>query len=217
MNDLRSPVDTLARHGVVPVVTIDRVDTAVPLGRALIEGGLPCAEITFRTGAAPGAIEALTQSLPEMLVGAGTVLTVAQAEEAVSAGARFLVSPVLDDAVIDWCLTNEIPVVPGALTPTEVARAVAHGLSMVKFFPAASGGGPAALEAMAAVFPGIRFIPTGGIGLDDLPTYLRLPMVAACGGSWTTPRRLIDEGDVRGIAQLTATTVATVRSVRSEP
>lgn len=209
------PFPSLSRHGVVPVVTIDRVDAAPPLGEALIAGGLPCAEITYRTEAAPGAIESLTRAYPDMLVGAGTVLTVAQATEAVEAGARFLVSPVLDDDVVGWCLTNEVPLIPGVLTPNEVARASVHGLEFLKFFPAASGGGPAALEALAVVFPMIRFVPTGGVGLDELPSYLRLPAVAACGGSWMTPRRLIEAGDFEAIRRLVATTVDAVRTVRA--
>lgn len=207
--------ETLSRHGVVPVVTIDRAERAEPLGEALMAGGLPCAEITFRTPAAADAIGTLTRTFPEMVVGAGTVFSVEQAEVAVAAGARFVVSPILDDAVVEWCRTHDVPVAPGVMTPNEVASAAAHGLGVVKFFPAAAAGGPAALKALAPVFPDLRFMPTGGIGIEDLSDYLRLPMVAACGGSWPAPRRLIDAGDFATIQQLAAATVTAVRAGRA--
>lgn len=207
--------ETLAGHGVVPVVTIDWAERAEPLGEALLAGGLGCAEITLRTPAAAGAIGTLTRTFPEMAVGAGTVFSVEQAEVAVAAGAQFVVSPILDDAVVDWCRTHHVPVAPGVMTPNEVASAAAHGLGVVKFFPAASAGGPAALKAMAPVFPELRFMPTGGIGIENLADYLRLPMVAACGGSWPAPRRLIEAGDFDAIRQLAAATVAAVRAGRA--
>jgi 2-dehydro-3-deoxyphosphogluconate aldolase/(4S)-4-hydroxy-2-oxoglutarate aldolase len=208
--------EALSDHGVVPVITIDRIDDAERLGEALTAGGLPCAEVTFRTPGAADALRLLARAFPEMLVGAGTVFSVEQAEVAVAAGARFIVSPVLDDAVVEWCRSNDVPVAPGVMTPNEIAAAASHGLSLVKFFPAAAAGGPAALEAIASVFPELRFIPTGGIGLENLNDYLRLPMVAACGGSWPAPRRLIRDGDFDTIQRLAATTVATVRATRSE-
>lgn len=208
--------EALSDHGVVPVVTIDRLDDAVPLGEALTAGGLPCVEITFRTPAAADALRLLARAFPEMLVGAGTVFSVEQADVAVAAGARFIVSPVLDDALVEWCRSNDVPVAPGVMTPNEIAAAARHGLSVVKFFPAATAGGPAALEAVAPVFPELRFMPTGGIGLDNLTDYLCLPMVAACGGSWPAPRRLIRDRDFDTIKRLTETTVATVRAIRNE-
>ena len=177
---------------------------------------MPCAEITFRTDAAADAISALAGAFPEMLVGAGTVLNVAQAEAAVAAGGRFVVSPGLDDSVVDWCLANDVPVVPGVMTPTEITQATSHGLRLLKFFPAEAAGGIAVLRAVSAAFPGIEFVPTGGVGAANLAEYLRLPMVAACGGSWLAPRRLIASGDFDEIERLVAETVAIVRSVRGD-
>ena len=213
----RDAVDTvISKLGVVPVAVIDDAARAVPLGEALLAGGLPCAEITFRTDAAPGAIAALVQAFPEMAVGAGTVLTVDQAGAAVAAGARFVVSPHYDESVVEWCLARDVLVIPGAMTPTEVARAADHGVRLVKFFPAEPAGGVAALKAMAAVFPDIEFFPTGGINAANLGDYLRLPMVAACGGSWVAPRRLVAAGDFATIESLVAEAAGIVRSVRGD-
>jgi 2-dehydro-3-deoxyphosphogluconate aldolase/(4S)-4-hydroxy-2-oxoglutarate aldolase len=207
----------LGRIGLVPVVTIDRADRAVGLGSALLAGGLPCAEITFRTGAAPAAIRMLVDAFPEMLVGAGTVMTVEQAEEATAAGSRFVVAPGYDEAVVEWCLTNGVPVAPGVLTPTEINVAVRAGLRFVKFFPAEPAGGVRALTAIGTVYPDVAFMPTGGIDAENLASYLRLPMVAACGGSWVAPRSAIDDGDGDRIEQLAAAAVRIVREVRAEP
>ena len=208
-------LDELEDLGVVPVVVIDDADRAGPLGEALLAGGLPCAEITFRTAAAGPAIEALTRSFPEMLVGAGTVLTVEQAEVAVSTGSRFIVSPALDEDLVSWCMTNKVPVIPGVMTPTEVAAAMSHELNLLKFFPAGAGGGVRMLESLGSVFPGVSFMPTGGISAGNLADYLRLPMVAACGGSWLAPKESIAGGDFGRIEQLTAEAMAIVREVRT--
>ena len=149
---------------VVPVVEINRVQDAVPLARALLEGGLPCAEITFRTASAAQAIEAIATSLPEVRVGAGTVLNPAQAEAALAAGASFLVAPGFDPAVVDFALEHDVPIVPGVCTPTEVGLALARGLSLIKLFPAEAAGGVGYLKALAAPYGNVRFVPTGGIG-----------------------------------------------------
>lgn len=210
-----SLLDGIGAHGVLPVVTIDQADRAGALGEALVAGGLPCAEITFRTGAAPKVIEALTRAFPAMLVGAGTVTKVEQARAAVAAGARFVVSPGFDAAVVDWCLEEDVPVVPGIMTPTELGRALSTGIRVVKFFPAEPTGGVAMLNALGGPYPDARFIPTGGIDAGNLADYLRLPMVVACGGSWLVSSKLIEDGDFPRITELTAAAVDRVRTVRA--
>ncbi len=203
--------------GLVPVVTIDRADRALGLGRALLAGGLPCAEVTFRTEAAPAAIEALASAFPEMLVGAGTVMTVEHAQMAIAAGGRFIVAPGFDGDIVDWCLAHEVPVAPGVMTPTEINMALRKGLGLVKFFPAEPAGGVRALTAIGAAYPDIEFMPTGGIDSDNLAAYLRLPMVSACGASWVAPRSLIANGDFGEIEHLAAAAVEVVRQARDEP
>ncbi len=205
----------LAALGVVPVVVIDDVGHAEPLGAALVAGGLPCAEVTFRTSAATAAIARLVERFPTMLVGAGTVLSVDQAEAAVAAGSRFVVSPGFDDAVVDWCLRRGVPVVPGVTTATEVIRASNRKLGLVKFFPAELAGGPAALQALHSVFPTMKFMATGGIDAANVAGYLRLPMVAACGGSWLAPRALMAAGDFAAIERLAAEAVSIARDART--
>ncbi|MGC8874885.1 MAG: bifunctional 4-hydroxy-2-oxoglutarate aldolase/2-dehydro-3-deoxy-phosphogluconate aldolase, partial [Chloroflexia bacterium] len=167
-------VERLGELGLVPVIEIERAEHAVPLGEALLAAGLPCAEITFRTAAAEEAIRQIAAALPEMLTGAGTVLTIDQARRAVDAGARFVVSPGLNPALVDWCLQEGVPVIPGVATPTEVGMALSRGLSIVKFFPAEALGGVKMLKALAAPFKGVRFIPTGGITAANLADYLKL-------------------------------------------
>jgi 2-dehydro-3-deoxyphosphogluconate aldolase / (4S)-4-hydroxy-2-oxoglutarate aldolase len=207
-------VSRFREFGVLPVVVIDRPEDAPNLGAALLAGGLPCAEVTFRTPAAGAAIRSLAFAHPEVLVGAGSVLSVEQAEEAVAAGARFVVSPGLDLAVVDWCIASDVPVVPGVMTPTEVTAALGRGLHLLKFFPAATAGGPAAVHALSGPFPDVEFIPTGGIGPDNLADYLRLPMVAACGATWPVPRALIARGEFDRIEELVAEAVALVAECR---
>ncbi len=203
----------LSETRVVPVVEIPRVEDAVPLATALIEGGLPCAEITFRTAAAAAAIAAISAALPAFLVGAGTVLTVPQAEEAVAAGARFLVSPGLDDAVVGYARDNGVAMLPGVCTPSEIARAMSHGLDLMKFFPAEALGGLSYLKAVAAPFGAVSFVPTGGIGPTNLSAYLEHPQVVACGGSWMVKRQTIADGDFAAITRLTAEAVALASAV----
>ncbi len=192
----------LAEVRLVPVVAIPRADDAVPLARTLVEAGLPCAEITFRTDAAAAAIAAIATGVPELRVGAGTVLSVAQAEAAVRAGASFIVAPGFDPAVVDFALERGIPVVPGVCTPTEVTLALACGLSVLKLFPAEAAGGVAYLKALAAPFGAARFVPTGGIGPDNLASYLAVRQVIACGGSWMVTKDLIAAGDFDTIGRL---------------
>ena len=207
-------LDTLGRLGVVPVVKIERAEDAVELGRALLAGGLPCAEITFRTAAAGEAIRRISSSLPDITLGAGTVLTVDQADRAVSAGAKFIVSPGFNQNVVDWCLQNEIPVTPGVATPTEIDMALDKGLDILKFFPAEASGGIKMLKAIAAPYVGVKFIPTGGINQDNLADYLAHPSVHCCGGSWLVKANLISEGRFDEITQLARDAMSVVRRVR---
>jgi 2-dehydro-3-deoxyphosphogluconate aldolase/(4S)-4-hydroxy-2-oxoglutarate aldolase len=196
--------------GLVPVVKLERAEDALLLGKALIEGDLPVAEITFRTGAAEEAIRILTGELPELLVGAGTVLSVGQAQKAVSAGARFIVSPGFNPKVVDYCVENGIPVTPGINSPTQIEMALDRGLEVVKFFPAEASGGLALLKAMAAPYSGIQFIPTGGIDRNNLMVYLSNSRVHACGGSWMVKADLIASGSFDEITRITRDAVSTM-------
>jgi 2-dehydro-3-deoxyphosphogluconate aldolase / (4S)-4-hydroxy-2-oxoglutarate aldolase len=172
---------------IVPVLVIDDAEDAQPLAQALIQGGLPIAEVTFRTTAAAESLRRIAGELPEMLPGAGTVLTVEQAQQARSAGARFIVAPGFNPAVVDYCLEHELPVYPGIATPTEIEAALQKGLDTLKFFPAEPMGGLPFLKAIAAPYGSVNFIPTGGINLTNLFEYLSFPRVIACGGSWMAP------------------------------
>ncbi len=206
--------EQLGRIGFVPIVTVDEPDRAVAVGRALLAGGLPCMEITFRVPGAADAIAAVSDALPELIVGAGTVLTPDQADAARAGGARFAVTPGFDDAVVDRFDELGVPVAPGVMTPTEINRALARGLRTVKFFPAEAAGGVAALRAIAAPYAGLTFMPTGGIDIDNVGDYLRLPAVLACGGSSVAPTEAIARGEFDDIERRAAEIVAVVRSVR---
>ncbi len=208
--------EELGQIGLVPVIALERAEDAVPVARALHEGGVSSAEITFRTAAATEAIRRIADEVPEVLVGAGTVLSVQQALQAVEAGARYIVAPGFDPAVVDWCLAREIAVFPGVVTPTEISMALAKGLTTLKFFPAEDIGGTRLLKALYAPFQEVRFIPTGGITPGNLEAYLRLPNVALCGGSWLASRSLIAQGQFAEIARLAGEARALVRGVRGE-
>lgn len=209
-------LETLGLLGVVPVVKIDHAKDALELGRALLEAGLPCAEITFRTLAAEEAIRLMSSNLPDIILGAGTVLSVDQAEKAVSAGAQFIVSPGFNPTVVDWCLEKNIPITPGVATPTEIEMAINKGLEILKFFPAEALGGVKTLKALAAPYWGVRFIPTGGISAENLPDYLQLPFVHACGGSWLVKSKLISEAEFDKITDLAKNARALVLEARGE-
>ena len=196
--------------GIVPVVKIDRAQDAVPLGKALLAGDLPVAEITFRTSAAEEAIKALTDELPEVLVGAGTVLTIEQAKKAVTAGAKFIVSPGFNNKVVDYCLENNIPITPGVNSPTQIEMALEKGLEVVKFFPAEASGGINLLKALSGPFTEIKFIPTGGIDQNNLLSYLSHPQVLACGGSWMVKSDLISSGNFGRITEITREAISTM-------
>jgi 2-dehydro-3-deoxyphosphogluconate aldolase / (4S)-4-hydroxy-2-oxoglutarate aldolase len=176
---------------IVPVVVIEDPADAIPLAEALTAGGLPCAEVTFRTAAAPEALRRMTAEYPELMVGAGTVLTPAHAVQARAAGARFVVSPGLNPAVVEDCQAHDIPVFPGVCTPTEIEAALTHGLRVVKFFPAEPIGGLGFLKAIAAPYSMLEFIPTGGINPQNIASYLAFDRVVACGGSWMAPAEWI--------------------------
>ena len=213
-NDMQDVLKELTGFGIVPVVVIKKEEDAKPLANALVRGGLPCAEVTFRTDAAPSAIKIMTQAFPEMLVGAGTVISVAQVDEAVKAGAKFIVSPGFDPEVVDHCIDKGIPVVPGVSSPTEVIMGIKRGLNLLKFFPAVAAGGPEMIKAMSAPFPDVAFMPTGGINTRNLSSFLALKCVAACGGSWMVKSDLIENGDLARIEELTREAVQLVKASR---
>lgn len=204
----------LGQIGLVPVVRLEREEDAVPLGAALKAGGLPCAEITFRTAAAAGAIARLVAAEPDLIVGAGTVLTVEQAQQALDAGARFIVSPGFSAKVVDWCGIHGLPVLPGVVTPSEIMAGLEKGLRVFKFFPAEAYGGVQTIKALSAPFGGVRFMPTGGITAKNLPDYLALPAVHAVGGSWMVEGKLIASGQFGEITRLAAEACAIVQRVR---
>lgn len=206
--------EKIAELGVVPVVVLEDAKDAAPLAKALVEGGLPCAEVTFRTAAAEESIKLMTAEYPDMFVGAGTVLTIDQVDRAVAAGAKFIVSPGFDPEIVDYCLEKEIPVFPGCITPSEVAQAVKRGLKVVKFFPAEQFGGVATIKAMAAPYVGLKFMPTGGVNAKNLESYLGCDKIIACGGSWMVKGDLIAAGEFDKIKTLTEEAVALVKEVR---
>lgn len=208
--------ETIQKIGVVPVVVLHNAKDAAPLANALYEGGLPCAEVTFRTDAAEESIAIMTREYPDMFVGAGTVLTIDQVERAVNAGAKFIVSPGFDPEIVDYCLDKNIPVFPGCITPSEVAQAVKRGLKVVKFFPAESFGGMATIKAIAAPYVGLKFMPTGGVNAKNLESYLSCDEIIACGGSWMVKGDLIKAGKFDEIKVLTREAVTLVSKIRNQ-
>jgi 2-dehydro-3-deoxyphosphogluconate aldolase/(4S)-4-hydroxy-2-oxoglutarate aldolase len=212
---MTNPIARLGELGIIPVVRLEDPTQGDRLAEALLAGGLPCAEITFRTSAAGEGIRRMCARSSEMLVGAGTVVTLGQAQQAVEAGARFIVSPGFDRRVVEWCLGHAVPVMPGVATPTEILMALESGLNVLKFFPAEALGGKEMLEALAAAFAGVKFVPTGGITAANAALYLKLPMVFALGGSWLVAPKLIATGAFDEITRLTAEAVALVAQVRS--
>lgn len=200
-------LDDLCAARLVPVVVLDDVANANLLAAALVAGGLPVAEVTFRTAAAEDSIRVMS-ARGDILVGAGTVLTAGQVDLAVAAGASYIVSPGLSRSVVERCQEHGVLALPGAVTATEVQAALELGLTTVKFFPAGTSGGAPAIAAMSAPFSGVRFVPTGGIGPANLHEYLALPAVVAVGGSWMVPRAMVAAGDFAQITRLTADAVA---------
>ena len=206
----------LEKLGIVPVIVLDNVDSAVPLAGALCQGGLPCAEVTFRTAAAEESIRRINGEFPSILLGAGTVLKVDQAEKAINAGARFVVAPGFNPRVVDYCQSRGVAVFPGVCTPTEIEAAMEEGLSNLKFFPAEPIGGLDYLKAISAPYSQVRFIPTGGISLDNVRKYLAFNKVIACAGTWMVQKDWIAAGNFDQIRKTVAEAVAIVQEVRGK-
>lgn len=208
-------LDRIEKLGLLPVIKIENAADAVPLARALKEGGLPAAEITFRTDAAEEAIRAIAEAFPEFLIVAGTVLTEEQADRAIAAGASLIVAPGFDPELVRYCQKKGYPIVPGVCTPSEIAVALRMGLSHLKFFPAEASGGVKMIKALAAPYGMIRFMPTGGVSLENLGAYLGEKAVFSCGGSWLAPAKDIREGCFDEICKRTAAAVALVKEIRA--
>ena len=200
----------MSNIGIIPVVALDKVEDAQPLAKALIEGGIPCAEVTFRTEAAEESIKIMSEKYPQMLVGAGTVLTIEQVDKAVKAGAKFIVSPGLNPKIVKYCIDNNILVIPGCTNPSDVEVAIELGLDTVKFFPAEPAGGLPMIKAMSAPYTKMKFMPTGGINEKNLNKYLDFDKIIACGGSWMVNKSLVAEGKFDEITKLTRKAVNTM-------
>lgn len=211
---MKTIAEQFYEYGVVPVVVLGDAKDAIPLAKALTEGGLPCAEVTFRTEAAEESIRLMSGEYPDMLVGAGTVLTTEQVDRAAAAGAKFIVSPGFDPEIVDYCLEKDIPVFPGCITPSEVAQAVKRGMRVLKFFPAEQAGGVAMIKAMAAPYTMVKFMPTGGISAKNLEEYLSCDKIICCGGSWMVKGDLVKNGEFDKIRELTKEAVELAASIR---
>ena len=204
----------IGQMGIVPVVVLNDVKNAVPLAQSLINGGLPCAEVTFRTEAAQQSIAEISKNFPQMFVGAGTVLTTEQVDRAVDAGAKFIVSPGFNPKVVEYCIKKGYPVTPGIMTPTELEMALEFGLDVVKFFPAENAGGLKMIKAMAAPYTKMKFMPTGGINTQNVREYLQCDKILACGGSWMVKGDLINSGNFAEIEKLTKEASQIVKEIR---
>lgn len=207
-------LEDIQKLGIVPVVVIDDVKDAEPLAKALCDGGLPCAEVTFRTDAAEESIRIMSEKFPQMLIGAGTVLTTDQVDRAVAAGAKFIVSPGLNPRVVKYCVEKNIPITPGCSSASDIEQALENGLEVVKFFPAEPAGGLPMIKALAAPYVGVKFMPTGGINANNVKEYLGYNRILACGGSWMVKGNLIKAGDFAKITQLTKEAVEMVKESR---
>ena len=207
-------LEAMRRTAVIPVVVLDDAKNAIPTAKALLAGGVNVMEITFRTAAAADSIKAVAENCPEMLVGAGTVVTLDQCKQALECGAKFIVSPGFDPEVVNWCAERNVPITPGCVTPTEIMAAMKLGLNVVKFFPAGVYGGLKAMKALSAPFGGVKFIPTGGVDAKNLKEYLEAPFVHAVGGSWLCPKKEIAAGNFDAVTTLCREASAIVREVR---
>lgn len=207
-------LERIQELAIVPVVVLNDIEDAKPLAQALCKGGLPCAEVTFRTEAAAESIQIMTKEFPKMLVGAGTVLTSEQVKSAINANAQFIVSPGFDLEIVDYCIERNIPVFPGCMTPSEAAQAVKRGLEVIKFFPAQAAGGLNMIKAIAAPYTNLKFMPTGGINTENLRTYLEFPKIIACGGSWMVKDEFIQNKQFDEIEKLTKAAVDLVKKIR---
>lgn len=207
-------IDEIRKVGIVPVVVIDDAKDALPLAKALIDGGINCAEVTFRTAAAKDAIKIISEAYPNMLVGAGTVLTKEQVDDAVMAGAKFLVSPGLNPRTVQYAMDKGVTMIPGVCTPSDIERGLELGLKVMKFFPAEPSGGITMIKALAAPYTDVLFMPTGGISKDNIEKYLEFNRVIACGGSWMVSKDMIKSGDFARITELSREAMDIVRKVR---
>ena len=206
--------DKLSEIGIVPVVALDNAEDAIPLGEALQKGGLPCAEITFRTAAAEEAIRLMTKAFPDMIIGAGTVLTTEQVDRAVAAGAQFIVAPGCNPRIVRYCVERNIPMAPGVATASEIEQALECGVKKVKFFPAEQNGGIAMIKALAAPYVDVTFMPTGGLNKENVKEYLSYDRIFACGGTWMVKKNLISEGKFHEIEQLAREAAEIVKQTR---
>lgn len=213
---MNAVLEKIQEIGIVPVVVLDDAKDAKPLAQALCDGGLPCAEVTFRTDAAEEAIRIMSQEFPEMLVGAGTVLTTDQVDRAVAAGAKFIVSPGLNPRIVKYCVEKGILITPGCTNPSDIEQALENGLEVVKFFPAEPAGGLPMIKAMAAPYVGVKFMPTGGINAKNVRDYLAYDRIIACGGSWMVKGDLVKAGDFEKITELTKEAVEIVKESRGK-
>lgn len=203
-------LEKIQKIGIVPVVVLDDAKDAEPLAKALCDGGLPCAEVTFRTAAAEESIRIMSEKFPQMLVGAGTVLTTEQVDRAVAAGAKFIVSPGLNPKIVKYCIEKGVPITPGTSNPSDVEQAIELGLEVVKFFPAEAAGGLNMIKSMAAPYTNMKFMPTGGINAKNINSYLAFPKILACGGSWMVKGDLVAAGEFDKITELTREAVMTM-------
>jgi len=211
MNEILNRIKEI---GIVPVISISDVEKAVPLAKALIAGGIPCAEITFRTAEGEECIRRIAVQLPEVLLGAGTILSKDQARRARDAGAKFVVSPGFNSKVVKYCVKNGILMIPGCSTPTDMEAAMGFGLDTVKFYPAELGGGLPYIKACAAPYPGLKFMPSGGINAENIGKYMAFNKVVACGGSWMVSKELLDAGNFDEITRLSKIAVQIVQEAR---
>lgn len=210
MNEI---LEKISKIKIVPVVALDRAEDALPLGEALVKGGIPCAEVTFRTAAAEEAIRLMSKEFPDMLIGAGTVLKTEQVDRAVAAGAKFIVAPGLNPKTVGYCVERNIPIVPGCANPSDIEAALEFDLEVVKFFPAEALGGLKLIKAMAAPYGNVKFMPTGGINADNICTYLEFNKVIACGGSWMVDKKLVAAGRFDEIERLCKEAVEKVSAI----
>lgn len=211
---MKEVLQKIGQTGIIPVVVLNKVSDAVPLAQSLINGGLPCAEVTFRTDAAQESISAISKAFPQMFVGAGTVLTTEQVDRAVDSGAKFIVSPGFNPKVVEYCIKKGYPITPGIMTPTELEMALEFGLDVVKFFPAENAGGLKMIKAMAAPYTKMKFMPTGGINTSNVRDYLSYEKILACGGSWMVKGELINSGNFAEIEKLTKEAAQIVKEIR---
>ena len=207
-------MNQLKKIGIIPVVVLNDAKDALPLAECLMEGGLPCAEVTFRTAAAEASIRQMAKAHPDMIVGAGTVLTTEQADRAIDAGAKFIVSPGFNPKVTEYVLKKGVPMTPGICTPTEIEAALQFDLDVVKFFPAEPSGGLKMIKALAAPYVGLQFMPTGGINANNVRDYLAYDRIVACGGSWMVNGSLVKEGKFDEILKMVREAADIVKEIR---